>query len=120
VVGRSERRGPRVATPRCSSLESGLGTTTSVGTYPTGASPWGAQDMAGNVWEWTNSLHRPYPYVAADGREHRSSNAQRVLRGAGWSNGWPYARAAYRWHNGPRYTYDFVGVRVVHADLGSA
>lgn len=40
-----------------------------VGSYPTGASWVGAQDMAGNVAEWTSSKNELYPYNATDGRE---------------------------------------------------
>lgn len=41
---------------RCNSDESYVGTTTSVGQYsPSGDSPCGCADMAGNVWEWTAS-----------------------------------------------------------------
>ncbi len=58
--------------------------TTAVGSYPSGASPYGALDMAGNVWEWVSSLPRPYPYDAKDGREDTSIAGWRVLRGGSW------------------------------------
>ncbi|HJW85080.1 MAG TPA: SUMF1/EgtB/PvdO family nonheme iron enzyme, partial [Candidatus Brocadiaceae bacterium] len=42
---------------RCNSGESGNEGTTRVTMYPNGISPYGCYDMAGNVWEWTNSLY---------------------------------------------------------------
>lgn len=46
---------------RANTREGGPGQTTPVGTYPGGASPYDAQDMAGNVWEWTNTRYQAYP-----------------------------------------------------------
>ncbi len=56
------------------------GDTTIVGRYPKGASPFGVNDMAGQVWEWTASLAMKYPYRAKDGRENLRAVGSRVLR----------------------------------------
>lgn len=63
---------------------------------PGGASWVGAQDMAGNVWEWTSSLYRRYPYVQTDGREDAPSRDGRVLRGGSWNFAESIVRAATR------------------------
>ncbi|MBZ0317631.1 MAG: formylglycine-generating enzyme family protein [Anaerolineae bacterium] len=56
--------------------------TADVGSRANGVSWVGAYDMAGNVWEWVSSIHRPYPYDANDGREDMSdTTSQRVYRG---------------------------------------
>ena len=94
--------------------------TTPVGTHsPLGDSPYGAADMAGNIWEWTSSLHRPYPYQADDGREDRNSPAARVLRGGGFFNVRRFVRCAYRTtiHGNPMSRFDGNGFRVAVAPV---
>jgi formylglycine-generating enzyme required for sulfatase activity len=54
-----------------------------VGSFPKGASPYGALDLAGNGWEWVSSGYLRYPYDAADGREELKRQQVRVTRGGG-------------------------------------
>ena len=72
--------------------------TAPVGSFPLGRSPFGLDDMAGNVWELTSS---PFPGAAQ----------KRVIRGGGWGNN-PYClRTAYRHGNRPHIGLDMVGFR---------
>lgn len=60
----------------------------------------GAYHLSGNVWEWTNSLFKDYPYQPDDGREvdiGNETDVLRVLRGGSWGNdGTDYLRSACR------------------------
>ena len=84
--------------------------TAAVGSYAAGVSPYGVLDMAGNVWEWTSSLYRPYPYAAGDGREDLKARGARVNRGGSWYYEAWYVRTTYR------ATADHIYRRI--ADLG--
>jgi formylglycine-generating enzyme required for sulfatase activity len=44
---------------RCNTAESNIGTTTPIGVFPDGASPFGVEDMIGNVEEWTLDKYQP-------------------------------------------------------------
>jgi formylglycine-generating enzyme required for sulfatase activity len=97
----------------CNVDGTGLSGTSTVGIFPGGASPCGALDMAGNVWEWCQSLYASYPYQADDGREDLEASGSRVLRGGAWHDVRSGARCAYRFDFDPRFRYFGVGMRVV-------
>ena len=80
---------------------------------PNGASLYGCLDMIGNVWEWTNSKKKSYPYKN-DQREDGKRNSF-VLRGGAWNNNGVYARCAYRFDNHRDYQWNNSGFRVVVA-----
>jgi formylglycine-generating enzyme required for sulfatase activity/Cdc6-like AAA superfamily ATPase len=104
---------------KLNSREGGPGDTTPVGQYsPGGDSPYGAADMAGNVWEWTRSLDRGYPYDPADGREDLDSEGPRVLRGGSFNYGRDRARCAARYRRRPDYGVTYYGFRVVVVSPG--
>jgi formylglycine-generating enzyme required for sulfatase activity len=79
---------------RCNTRESAKNGTTPVGTYPSGEGPYGAQDMSGNVKEWTTSAYKPYQSGRQGDRAR--SKASRVLRGGSWRDTASRTRAACR------------------------
>jgi len=64
-----------------------------VGTYTSGASPFGVFDMVGNAWEWTAGKLAPYPGGKLG---HDASNDLRVLRGGSWGSDKQSATTTYR------------------------
>jgi len=92
--------------------------TTPVGSFPAGASPYGALDMAGNVWEWTRSVYGGYPYNPTDGRESSDNASQKyfTLRSGSWYNSSARMRCGARyWLRPDNSLNSYHGVRVVCA-----
>lgn len=96
-----------------------------VGSFPLGASPYGALDMAGNVWEWvhdafieTDPLLFPEqknyyaisPYNNPQGVDP-SNTEYRLMRGGSWNWTFGFGRSTYRLWFGLDDSYDGVGFR---------
>ena len=71
-----------------------------VGQFPDGASPGGALDMSGNVWEWTNSWYD-------------KKQVYRVLRGGSWFVNQDSARCAFRFGFLPEFFSFNLGFRIL-------
>jgi formylglycine-generating enzyme required for sulfatase activity len=74
--------------------------------------PCGAEDQAGNVYDWTSSLYLPYPYHA-EKSEQEKADGERVVRGGSWYGNRGYVRCAYRYGSVPANFYGLIGVRLV-------
>jgi len=95
---------------KCNTWEGGLRQTTPVGVFPDGASPCGALDMIGNVWQWMDTWYQRYP-----GSRMKSDDfgeKYRVVRGGAWNYLQAYARCAYRYRFTPGYRFNYLGFRV--------
>ena len=113
VPGRAFPWGDEFDTEKANTREGRIGTTSAVGAFPGGASPYGLLDLSGNVFEWCQSLYRDDPYRAGDGREELEADGVRVLRGGSWFGREVSARCAFRDGLIPSGRYVIIGFRVV-------
>ncbi len=80
------------------------------GTFP--ANPYGLNDMAGNVWEWTADRFGPYqPGLAVNPAGAPAGNL-RVMRGGAWNSTDSFVRNAVRGPSDPNFKGPHVGFRV--------
>jgi formylglycine-generating enzyme required for sulfatase activity len=77
-----------------------VGDTSAVGSYPSGASPYGALDMAGNVWEWVNDWYQADYYASLPNPSNNPSGPTngtwKVFRGGDWLDILDFVRVAHR------------------------
>ncbi len=91
-----------------------VGDTTPVDQHTTGQSPYGVYGMSGNVWEWTSTLFKLYPYSSTDDREDPGASGKRVARGGSWhrfGGNSGNVRTDTRFEVDPGYYGAYVGVR---------
>jgi len=86
-----------------------------VGAYPEGAAPSGAEQLVGDVWEWTASDFRAYPgfraFPYAEYSEVFFGDESKVLRGSSWAVHPALARATFRNWDYPQRRQIFAGFR---------
>ena len=83
--------------------DDGYWLTAPVGSFPEGASPYGALDMAGNVWEWVADWHDESYYANSppENPPGPSTGELRVARGGSWIDNDRLLRAAGRFRGNP-------------------
>ena len=100
-------------TPALLNFDNNEGGTMPVGSYPDGASPFGALDMAGNVWEWAADWYSSEYYSASPDENPGGpiSGDYWVLRGGSYRNNKGNVRVADRYRSNPSNTGLYIGFR---------
>lgn len=96
-------------------IDDGYPQSSPVGNYPRGASPFGIEEMAGNVWEWCLDFFEPYTGKERVNPRSKSGGpaGRRVYRGGSWKSRAASLRATARNFNLPDYSSNDVGFRIV-------
>jgi len=94
-------------------IDDGYAQTSPVGSYPKGASPFGIEDLSGNVWEWCNDFYEKYTGRDRINARNSTKGTQRIYRGGSWKSRVSSLRASTRGWNLPNYSSNDVGFRII-------
>jgi len=94
-------------------INCGFAETSPVGSFPIGASPFGVEDMAGNVWEWCLDCLAPYPAKERTNPRGPLNSGRQLYRGGSWKSRITSLRTTARSSNSPAYSANDVGFRIV-------
>ena len=94
-------------------LDDGFAETAPLGSYPRGVSPFGVEDLAGNVFEWCLDFFDLYKGKECSNRRGPTNGTKRIYRGGSWKSRMSNLRATARNFNLPDYQSNDVGFRVV-------
>ena len=94
-------------------IHDGYAETSPLGVFPHGTSPFGIEDMAGNVWEWCLDFMQPLAGTPKRNPRGLASGPMRVYRGGSWKSRFSNLRATARGSNAPNYASNDVGFRIV-------
>jgi formylglycine-generating enzyme required for sulfatase activity len=93
-------------------IDDGFPESSPVGAFPLGASPFGIEDMAGNVWEWCHDYYEPYRGVPRVNPKGPTTGPKRVHRGGSWKSRFNSLRSTARGSNVPNFSCNDIGFRV--------
>jgi formylglycine-generating enzyme required for sulfatase activity len=94
-------------------IDDGHAETAPIGSYPRGASPFGIEELSGNVFEWCLDFFEPYRGKPRTNPRGPNTGAQRIYRGGSWKSRAASLRTSARHFNNPDYVSNDVGFRVV-------
>jgi len=94
-------------------IDCGYAESSPVGAFPLGASPFGVEDMAGNVWEWCLDYYEPYRQGPKINPRGPTIGAKRVYRGGSWKSRFSSLRTTVRGSNVPSFSCNDLGFRIV-------
>jgi len=94
-------------------IDDGYPESSPVGAFPYGASPFGLEDMAGNVWEWCLDFLDAYRATPKINPRGLPNGIKRVYRGGSWKSRFHSLRATARGSNMPSYSCNDLGFRIV-------